>query len=404
MAELASAQARVPRLLSIAGTLVLAWYAAVAAISGADRLSTTPDSTTRGLVGWPYDTMSARMRAMDALDMNQPAEAERLAVRAVASDPMDPVAIGVLGRARQALGQHEAAEAAFRVSGNLGWRDVATQLYWIDRGLDLGDAKVAAERLDAIMRQFPDNTSRDALINDVTASVEGRTALAERFAQGAPWQAAFLLTPDDTPPDVLLQRVDVIRRAPRKTFACDRMAWLTAALAKAGLMDAAQEVWLRSCDAGTSLVHDGDFANLNLDNQSRASLFDWRVPAVGDIEMLVNEPTPATGGLRQVDVRVNGASTQPVLQQMLVLPAGLYRLSWTMPDAGDLALRSLRVSLGCTFDQGIAQLPTRQSDGKDRVGTEILLDSTCRLRPLAFWLAPSVDVHIADVKLERISN
>jgi hypothetical protein len=42
-------------------------------------------------------------------------------------------------------------------------------------------------------------------------------------------------------------------------------------------------VWLRSCDAGTSLVHDGDFANLNLD-PSRA-LFDWRVPAVGDIEI-----------------------------------------------------------------------------------------------------------------------
>jgi hypothetical protein len=37
--------------------------------------------------------------------------------------------------------------------------------------------------------------------------------------------------------------------------------------------------------------------------------------------------------------------------------------------------------------------PQRAADGKDRVGTEILLDSTCRLRPLAFWLAPSVDAH-----------
>lgn len=404
MADLAMSRPRVPGLLSIAGALALACYGTVAAISGADRLSTTPDSTTRGLVEWPYDTMSARMRAMDALSRNQPAQAEQLAARAVVSDPMDPVPIGVLGRALQAQGQSEAADAAFRVSGNMGWRDVATQLYWIDRGLDLGDANVAAQRLDAIMRQFPDNPNRDALINDVIASVEGRTALAERFALGAPWQAAFVMTPDGTPPEVLLQRADVIRRTPRQTFACERMAWLTSALVKFDLMDQAQDVWLRSCDVGTSLVHDGNFANLNLNDQSRASLFDWRVPAAGDIEMLVNEPTPETRGLRQVDVRVNGASTQPVLQQMLVLPAGRYRISWTMPEADGLALRSLRIGLGCTFDQGLAKTATQQTGGKDRVGTEFVLDSTCRLRPLVFWLAPSVDVHIADVKLERVGN
>jgi len=336
--------------------------------------------------------------------MNQPAEAERLATRAVMSDPMDPVAIGVLGRARLAQGRQEAAEAAFRVSGMMGWRDVATQLFWIDRGLELGDANVAAERLDAIMRQFPDNVNRDALINDLTASPEGRTAVAQRFVLGAPWHAAFLTPREDTPADVLAERVDVIRRAPRHTFECSRIGWLTAALAKANLVDEAQEAWTRSCDAGTSLIHDGDFANLNLDDQSRSSIFDWRVPAAGDIEMLVNDPTPGSAERRQIDVQVNGASPKPVLQQMIVLSPGRYRVSWRMPDASDVALRSLRVSLACNYDQSLAHAPERQADSKDRVGTVIDVDAACRMRSLLFWLSPDVEIHIADVKLEQFRN
>jgi hypothetical protein len=96
---------------------------------------------------------------------------------------MDPVAIGVLGRARQAQAgaRLRRRRSAFPATwaGAMSPRNSTGSI-----GLDLGDANVAAQRLDAIMRQFPD-TSRDALINDVTASVEGRTALAAFCARCA---------------------------------------------------------------------------------------------------------------------------------------------------------------------------------------------------------------------------
>jgi hypothetical protein len=57
----------------------------------------------------------------------------------------------------------------------LGWRNPATQVYWMTHALALGDTTVSAQRLDALLRQLPDFERRDVLIAALLESDEGAT-------------------------------------------------------------------------------------------------------------------------------------------------------------------------------------------------------------------------------------
>lgn len=202
--------------------VLVAIYLVAAVVSGLDRSSLVVPQLS-GVIGWPYDTLTARRHASDALAANQPRDAEVAARRALASDPVDPSVIGLLGWSALRSGDAARAEAAFRVSGTMGWRDPYTQLFWIDRGLALGAADSAAERLDALMRQSPGLPSADPLFAAITASVEGRTALAGRLAEQPNWGPTFLQAPRTLPVEQLANRVDVIRRTPARALDCAAM-------------------------------------------------------------------------------------------------------------------------------------------------------------------------------------
>jgi hypothetical protein len=105
--------------------------------------------------------------------------------RALLSDPVDPAVVGRLGWARMLAGDAGGAEAAFRVSGPMGWREPYTQIYWIGQGLHRGQAGLSAQRLDALLRQSPQFEGRDRLFAAITATPEGRAALAGQMG-GSP--------------------------------------------------------------------------------------------------------------------------------------------------------------------------------------------------------------------------
>lgn len=379
-----------------AAALALAAYAGVAAFSGWDRLSiVNPD--VRAPVGWPYDTFSARALAGDANAAARPKDALPLAQRALLSDPVDASTVGLLGAAHFLAGQADAADAAFRLSAGMGWRDLPTQIYWFNHGLDTGQADVAAQRLDAYLRQVQDDDRTQTMLNDMVASPEGRAAIVPRLAETPSWQRMFLSAPSTMAQDDFANRYAVLRQLRAGSLGCPAVSSFTTGLMRTGLMKEAQDIWNRECEPGNALVHDGQFVRINPDPNAHNSVFDWQVPSSGTVELLV---TDLTNGAHQLDLRVSGASPYSVLRQVVVLPAGAYRLSWAMPGTTATELRALKVGLGCTFDQGIAQDPVPQAGG--RVATQYVLDDTCQARALVFWLAPGTQVHIADVRLERL--
>jgi hypothetical protein len=389
-----SARTAADKVLSLAGAVLLAGYAGVAVVSGMDRSAMT-DPAAHGLVGWPYDSFSARSRAMAALQGGQPAQAMSLSARAMLSDPVDPTVIGRYGWAQMLMRNTSGADETFRVSGGLGWRDPSTQVYWLSRSLELGDANVAAQRLDALLRQTPYFEQRDALVAAVLASEEGRQAVAQRLKEQPAWSSVFLSDTGNLPPQDLVNRADVVSRAANGAFDCLSASRFVDNLMAAGQVEPAQMVWRKVCAPGTDLVYDGHFTQL--DSTARRRAFDWQLSSRGDVDILLQD---RNDGSHQLGIKVSGPASQIVLRQAMVLDPGAYRLTWSMPGTSPVSAAALRVSLGCGANRVVAQPGIAQGNGRYQQVFSLAAD--CDVRSLVFWLSPGPMVALADIQLDRL--
>jgi len=374
----------------------LAALGGVVVLSGTDRIASYA-MRSPSLLGWPYDTGASTSRATQALIGDGPASAVPLIQRSIITDPLDSRIVGLLGRARLLAGDEAAAETAFRVSGELGWRDPNTQIYWMGEALKVGDTKVAAERLDALLRQFPNFEARDQLIAALFQSPDGKTELAKRLKLAPSWTEVFTNPSKDLPAEEVVGRGEVMRLVRRGVFECAKSTRLVNSLIALDLVRDATALWRTNCLGPTSLIYDGGFESI--DTTQTTGGFDWQLSNRGDVDIQVEGATP---GSRRLQVTVNAANTVPVLSQLVVLSPGTYRLTWRNPDTEASAARAISVSLSCKL--GISNaLPGAPDDmAKDSYGQNFKLDSACSAQRLVFWLAPKAPVHLDDVILRPI--
>ncbi len=389
--------------LRVVLAVLLLGYAVVTVVSGVGRISTL-DSRVVGPMNWPYDTMAARRAADDALAAKNPRLAEAMAARALLSDPVDPAVVGRLGWARMMQGNVAGADAAFRVSATMGWRDPFTQAYWIGQSLQLGQPDMAAQRMDALLRQSPGLDARDHLFAAVGATPQGRAALARQMTSHPGWTPAFLTPPAEISAQDLANRLDVIGQVPGQALDCPAMAGMVNALVAASMVAQAEAIWRKACGASDALIYDGRFAHFDVTAQGGTRAFDWQVASRGDVSLTL---TPLDATSRELEVRVSGAISRPVLRQVLVLRPGRYRLTWTMPDLSVTQAAMVRVGLGCNLGRGAAepgQLLGEQARGggaSSRYARDVVVDGACQAQGLIFWVEPGVDVRLSDVQLVR---
>lgn len=382
------------RLLKAAGAAGLLAYAAFALLSGTDRQSRDFPSSP-SMVGWPYDTGAARAKATLAFVRTGPASAVNLASRSILSDPISAQAISMLGRAQLYSGQLAQAHRTFEVVGQLGWRDAMTQIYWLDQAIQGNDFKVASERLDALLRQDPDDENRDRFLAVLAASPEGRAALAERLRLSPGWAPRFLTDTRDLPADQMRQRVDIVRRIGPGLWNCAATQYLTENLIKSGMLDEAQSIWRQNCGSSNALVYDGSFEQLDTTRPSAG--FNWQLSSRSDIDIAVRRDAT---GKQLLSMQVGAAVTVPVLRQLIVLPPGRYRLTWRTPETSAMQARALHASLGCKLDfaQALAGSPDPAKPGIMAQSFEV--GSQCPAQTLAFWLEPNTPVQLDDVALQ----
>lgn len=366
---------------------------AVAAIlSGTDRQSRDfPNSPS--FVGWPYDSGAARSHAILAFVRQGPERAIGYARRAVASDPISAQAISILGRAELYSQHTAAAHEAFKVSGQLGWRDGMTQIYWLDQALQDEDYKIAAERLDALLRQLPTDENRDRLLAAVAATEAGRNALADRLKLSPAWGRTLVTTVGDLPADQVLQRTDLMRRTGKGVWDCPTSELITQRLINLDMVAEAQAVWQLNCETSGALIYDGGFEHL--DTWRDAMAFDWKLSKRGDAEITI----VGDAGHRSLALEVTGSASLPIVQQTVVLKPGRYQLRWRTPDTDPSQARALQVSLACDADLGKA-LAGQAIDRQPGVWRqEFVVNDQCEVRFLTFWLAPRAPVRLDDVSL-----
>lgn len=379
------ARFRSSRLVMLGGVAV---FAVLALGSGLDRLSATRPGAAQWVPG-PLRAEAWRAEAAASLGAGNAAKASAAAEQAVRADPIDPRATALLGAGLLAERKAVPADRAFRVAARFGWRDPLTQLYFMDAAFAAGQPRLAALRLDALLRQAPFLPVRDMLFAQFEASPERRAALAERLALRPSWTEAFMIRSGDLPLASLQARAAIVGTMKGADWNCDAVEPLVIKLIDKGGVADAKKLWLAQCSYASPGIADPRFTRLQ--RTSHPVAFEWNLAASGDVAIT---PVAGEGGLL---ARVTGPTSLPVAWQMITSAPGRYRLSWTAQTASGGSAKGAALSFSCVRND--RQTVTATDLGKGRYEAEVSVDGACAGRYLTLWLAPGTE----DVRFDSLA-
>jgi hypothetical protein len=384
-------------LLRLGAAALLLLYAAVVVGDGIDRMARR-NPLVAGLVPASFAAAALSPLAAASLMMHDNAASLGNAGAAVAVAPLEPSNAGLLGSALFAQGRTAAAEAAFRVAGQMGWRDQPTQAYWLQSALLAGDWDVAARRLDAMLRLNPALTRQYLLLAAFESNPKGRDALVERLVQRPNWMEAYFSPGDDISRAALDDRGDIFAGLQaRIPLGCDIGAGYAAQLVAAGEVARGHAIWRDSCSQrDASLVHDPNFVDIA---RRVAVPFDWQlVPNSSVTAVPADAGNDAEGGGKGLRVRNDAPIARAFARQMIVAPVGNYRLSWREGPSVAGAGSRIEAMIACGSEDPRKLDAGRGIDG--RITAEFSANGECEGRWLTFLIGPGTgDVHVWDVRL-----
>jgi hypothetical protein len=330
----------------LGGTALAMGFAVLALGSGLNRMSAyraDAASVTPAL----FRTQAARMLAAQAIAREDLTTAQVEARRAVLRDPIDTQSLGLFGQAALAAGQAEPARAAFTLSGQLGWREPATQAFWMASALQAGELDAAAQRLDAILRQQPTHPQRATLLGLFEANEAGQFRIAERLRLRPAWAVPYFHMLADLPAQTLTARsiVGVELAATYGLRDCAMVAPLVGELTNRDNAAAAFSLWSAQCraPADTALLADGGFETARL--AQPPTPFDWQFSNDGALSMALGK-VPGFNGQALTLMSDASGELQAAIRQMR-LPAGRYTATWRARDIAGNAAPAIGLSVSC---------------------------------------------------------
>lgn len=310
----------------------------------------------------PRGTAEAASEAFAAGDLDQ---AERLAKLALRHSPAEVLAIRTLGQVRNAR-EGGSGDELLLISARLGWRDVPTQLWIIERAILAGMPELAMERAEALVRLQRERELVFTLLRMLAVDPEGREVLVRSLAEDPFWRRDFLSPTQTIPADQVvplarilrdLARTDVPPRPVEARFAID-------VLAQEGRTAAALALYrdLFPQAAGNAPLRDGGFERDDVDHSAggASNVFDWRLFSEGGAAAGI-DPAPGGEG-RQLYVLSGGTVRARVLSQMLVLDPGTYQLTYRVRGEEPGATERIGWHLRCADLVGATLLePAREA-------------------------------------------
>lgn len=372
-------------------------YLALAIPAALDRASADRPELARFVpAAFQREVLAGQARQLR--DAGIPGSALSQAEQLLRNDPLGADSAGLLGVARLARGDAAAADAAFRVSARVGWREPATQVYWFQTALAGGDYSLAALRFSAVARQWPSASAIDDMASSLQATPPGEAALIARLTSGEPWVPSFVLPGANEPAERLAARSDVLIKAADKglRLGCAGVAALAQTLVSSD-PQRADALWRRQCRQADdrALLYDGGLDHASA--TSRATVFDWGLPGSGALDSSI----VADGqGNKQVLASNSSPTIALVLEQSVLLPAGTYRLSWQSDAANAAAAGRLQAALSCSNNSAEAR-PVAGQWQTGRHSAVLTFSGRCLLPSVQLWLAPGAQpVRIDDIDLQ----
>jgi hypothetical protein len=382
--------------LGVAGAI---GYAAVALGSGLDRMSDDRPSASR-LVPPFFRVNAARSLAASALERRQFDSAVAEARRAVAHDPVDARSSGMLGRAYYQSGKWGPAYNAFAFAGTLGWREPVTQIYWMENALQSGRLDIAADRLDALLRQAPAFPQRNLLLAQLEATPAGREQIARRLAARPDWIETYFRDAPSLELAALSARSEVADVLALKggVRSCKLVSPLIRALFDNGRVDSAWEVWRDHCPApGESPVPtDGGFERAQLTGP--LTPFDWRFTDDGAIAVSLRRGLSGQAAM----VSSSAPEEKVFASQMLRLRPGRYTVEWRALNANGAPSGAVGVNIACAGPERHPLDATLSDRIAGRYAAAFALDGQCPLQWLSLIAASGAqDVAVDDILVKK---
>jgi len=381
------------------GVLAMGLYAVAVVGTATDRMAETR-ALWEAVVPTVVSDHAWRSRAAIALQRNDAVAALAADRAAVESGPVEPASSELLGRAYLLAGRADAADRAFRVAGQLGWRRPLTQAYWIKRALAGGNFADAARRLDAVLRQSPEDTGNPATMRPFEDSPEGRRVLLGKLAGRPPWLLDYARTAAALDIPELRNRAAILTRLPTLgvSLGCEAIGGAVSRLVENGEAIMADALWRGHCPAEAGgFAGDGTFARTDLSR--RASLLSWFAPADSDVgASLVDDGVPGQPRLRIV---TTSPFVREVVNRMIVLPPGRYRLQWQSVTTGGEASDRIVAVLGCR--QGTGEPLAASVDTRNGVfSAQVDQGGDCLARWLSFAVKPGpAALRFGNVRIDR---
>jgi len=283
------------------------------------------------------ETTDAQAEEVEALT----AQIRSLAKRAIVSSPLNATAYRLLG---ELAGKPEDARALMQAAVDRSRRETIALFWLMNDAFVREDYKTVIDHADTLLRSRPQLAAYVMrYLGEVAADDEGRKFLVARLMDKPRWLGAFFawlprsVKDGRTPLRVMLDLKQVGQDVSNK----DLQPYLDFMISK-GLVDAAYNAWLQMQPVA-SLEKLGLVTNAGFEQEPSGLPFDWRIAKGLNA---VAEIAPVGGG-RALHIAFGvGHVKFPVVSQILVMPAGHYRLEGTM--RGELkAKRGLRWEIGC---------------------------------------------------------
>jgi hypothetical protein len=270
------------------------------------------------------------------LQNRDPGGAARLAKKALQLSTLNAPALTTYALAMDAQRRPDVASRAMTLAGQQGWRDLITQIWLFRRDLLASDFTDAVDHADALMRRVPSPPMPVLrLLGAAARDPNAIQPLVDRLAVNPHWREVFFiyLSGYAKPPatDVAGQLLTRLQAGPTPSRPSDtEIGIYLASLSVQGKYQEADAAWRQlTPGARDAYVHNGDF-----EQPARTTPFDWWLQnGIGWSASISPGPDPSHGHALRIDY--DGVSKPIPLRQLVVLPAGSYRLSGRLLDASD---------------------------------------------------------------------
>ncbi|MBM07838.1 MAG: hypothetical protein CMH88_16065 [Oceanibulbus sp.] len=320
--------------------------------------------------------------------MSAGSKPDDLARRALLADPTAVDALTVLGLQAQLRGEFTRADRIFSYSTALSRRELRPQIWAIERAVAQGDVSGAIRHYDIALRTS-NSAAKDLFPTLIAALSEPRirAELLQILATRPTWGDKFVRYAADN--EINPEGVVALFHEGQQTgldVSVDERSLLVNALISQGKFESAWEFY-QSYRPGAQRNRSRD-PNFVL-QENRPAAFEWRVG--DDARLGAAILRQGEGGL--LDFSVPPSTGGLLARQMLLLPAGIYRLEGRSRGLEQPQSSRPYWTLICSDGRELGRLPVPNSDERaGRFAGQFTIGEGCKAQTLSLIARASDDI------------